>query len=306
MNKYNNLYDQPDTSYGGAYGGNGYQPDTEMQPLTGTYQNGGRSDPNAILNECTQVSGELSNLERRLDDIRKEQRRYVDDPSNSQMIENMSADLMSQYSALTEQVRRLKGRLDANSPRNKGQIGKVDRDLKRAINEYQRVEADFRRQLQESQARQYKIVNPNATEEEIERVTADNPNQQIFQQALMQGNRAGVARSTLDAVRSRHEELQRIEKSMTELAQLFQDLDAIVYEQEPMVQRIEEQSEQVHDDMVKGNDHLVAGVKSARAAKKKKWICLGISVLLIIIIICAVLGYLAANCRLGNCKTTTT
>ena len=63
---------------------------------------------------------------------------------------------------------------------------------------------------------------------------------------------------------------------MIELQQLFQDLERIVYEQEPLVEKIEQQAETVQEDLVKGNEEMTHAVTSARAARKKKWICLGI------------------------------
>jgi syntaxin 1B/2/3 len=63
---------------------------------------------------------------------------------------------------------------------------------------------------------------------------------------------------------------------MVELAQLFQDLDQIVMEQEPMVQNIEQRGEEVHQDVVKANEEIGTAINSARARNRKKWICLGI------------------------------
>jgi syntaxin 1B/2/3 len=66
-------------------------------------------------------------------------------------------------------------------------------------------------------------------------------------------------------------------------------------EQEPLVQNIEQKGEEVQENLVKANEHLDLGVKSARGARKKKWICLGILVLLVIVIAIAVGAYIAVN-----------
>ena len=63
---------------------------------------------------------------------------------------------------------------------------------------------------------------------------------------------------------------------MVELAQLFQDLDAAVIEQEPAVMDIEQKGEETVTNLGKGNENLDQAVVKARAARKKKWICLGI------------------------------
>jgi syntaxin 1B/2/3 len=52
-------------------------------------------------------------------------------------------------------------------------------------------------------------------------------------------------------VRQRHEAIQKIEQDMIQLAQLFNDLEVQVLQQEPAVARIEEQGEQVNTEVAK-------------------------------------------------------
>ena len=60
---------------------------------------------------------------------------------------------------------------------------------------------------------------------------------------------------------------------MVELAELFQDMERMVVEQEPMVEQIEQGAEETQTNLQKGNTHLVDAEKKARAARRKKWIC---------------------------------
>lgn len=71
---------------------------------------------------------------------------------------------------------------------------------------------------------------------------------------------------------------------MVELAQLFQDLDQIVQQQEPQVAGIETKAEEVHDDVVKGNEQIGTAIVSARARNRKKWWCLLICIIILIIV----------------------
>ena len=61
-----------------------------------------------------------------------------------------------------------------------------------------------------------------------------------------------------------------------ELAQLFQDLETLVVQQEPAVTQIEQKGEEVTENVGKGNTELDGAIKKAKAARRKKWICLGI------------------------------
>lgn len=63
---------------------------------------------------------------------------------------------------------------------------------------------------------------------------------------------------------------------MIELAQLFQDLETAVIQQEPAVAQIEQRGEEVTEHVAKANTELDGAVKKARAARRKKWYCLGI------------------------------
>jgi len=87
----------------------------------------------------------------------------------------------------------------------------------------------------------------------------------------------GESRTILSNVQQRHNDIQRIEQQMTELATLFQQMQEQVIQQDEKVQEVERQAEVTHQQLEQGNQHLGAGVKSARAARKKKWICLGLS-----------------------------
>lgn len=63
---------------------------------------------------------------------------------------------------------------------------------------------------------------------------------------------------------------------MMELAQLFQDLETLVVQQEPAVTQIEQTAIVLTDNIGKGNTELDGAVKKAKAARRKKWICAGI------------------------------
>lgn len=298
-----NPYDQRnDNSNGGGDRYNNYSQghyddpsSVEMQPYG---QQGGGADPNAILNECRdidsaldQLDSQLSNLER----IFKQVLARPDMPSGE--ITNLSSQIMTGYRGLVTRVKNIKSKPESGNPRNAPQVGKVDRRLKATINRYQVLEADFRRDSQAAAERQYRIVRPDATDEEV-RQAVEDPNAPIFQQALMSSDRRGQAQSSLRNVKERHEAIQKIEQQMEELAQLFIDLDTIVQQQEPLVANIEQKGEEIHDNVVQANTEIGGAIEKARARNRKKWWCLLI-VVIIIIIIAVVVGVVVATQR-GN------
>ena len=91
---------------------------------------------------------------------------------------------------------------------------------------------------------------------------------------MLSSDRRGQAQSALQAVRSRHDAIQKVERDIITLAQLFQDLEQAVAIQEPAVAQIEQKGEEVNDNVSKGNQELNVAVDKARAARRKKWWCL--------------------------------
>lgn len=156
----------------------------EMQDLNGGPGGALGQDPSAILNECRDIDGAIDNLERQLQELQSLQRRFTtSNELGSDQINSMGSSIMDSYRALGQRVKKIKSLPESGNQRNSAQVGRVDRRLKKAINTYQTVESEFRRRVREQQERQYRIVRPDATEEEV-RQACEEPNQQIFQQAV--------------------------------------------------------------------------------------------------------------------------
>jgi syntaxin 1B/2/3 len=101
----------------------------------------------------------------------------------------------------------------------------------------------------------------------------------------LKSNRSGQASSVLGAVRARHNDIQRIEKTMSELADLFIQLNEQVVYQEAQVTQIDDQTTQVYHDAEQANVQLDKGIVSARRARKLKW-----WTLLVVVLILAIIG----------------
>lgn len=242
----------------------------------------GQSDPNAILNECLDIDRGISTIESNLGQLRQLQTRSLDDADTSassrtnRELESLSSQTMTLYRKLTDRVRKVKSNPESRTPKNSPQVGRVDRRLKQAIQQYQQVESQFRQRTQDQMARQYRIVRPDASEAEVREAVEDTSGGQVFSQALMQSNRRGQAQAALSAVQDRQRALQRIEQQMVELAQLFQDMDTLIVQQDVAVTQIEQKGEEVVENLDKGNEEIAVAVETAKKTRKKKWICLGI------------------------------
>jgi syntaxin 1B/2/3 len=142
-----------------------------------------RSGADTILDDCSAIDRTITDLESRLASFRALQARILSDRANLGEAENAASDIMASYRNLAQRMKNIKSLGESGLPRNAPQVGRVDRRLKASMTEFQRVESEFRGKMREQQARQYLIVNPNATEDEVQQAVED-PGANVFQQAV--------------------------------------------------------------------------------------------------------------------------
>jgi syntaxin 1B/2/3 len=189
-------------------------------------------------------------------------------------------------------------------PYKNPQIASIKNQFKAALKDFQDEEQLYKERYREAIRRQYRIVNPDATDAEVaEAGNADWGEEGIFTQAVsiharciwpyehlltnvqLKSNRSGQASSVLGAVRARHNDIQLINKTMIELSELFNQLNEKVVFQEAQVTQIDDQTTQVHHDAEQANVQLDKGIVSARRARKLKW-----WTLLVVVLILAIIG----------------
>lgn len=163
------------------------------------------------------------------------------------------------------------------------QLKSVKKRLMDAIVKYQSVEQENRQKSEARIERQYRIVKPDATDEDIRQAIDSDQSVQIFSQALMTSNRYGDARAAFNEVKERHEQLKKIETTLTELMEMFNDLATMVEEQDHALDQVEQQAMDINKDTELAGQHISKARDSAAAARKKRWICFFIIMLLLII-----------------------
>jgi syntaxin 1B/2/3 len=105
----------------------------------------------------------------------------------------------------------------------------------------------------------------------------------------MNSNRYGESRAAYREVQERHEDIKRIERTIAELAQLFNDMSILVEQQDETINIIEAQATEVEKDVETGLGYTEKAVTSAKSARRKRWICF-----LIILIILIIVGVVVA------------
>lgn len=281
-------------AYGSAATPNAY----EMQSVTSEKPAG---DMNSFFTDISDIQDTIRLIDENVNKISDLHSRSLNnmDEASAQYAEQQLASIQQETSSLTNGVKnRIKllesqtKRIPAGGDKNvrNTQIGAVKNRFKETIQRYQQVEQSYRQKYRARAERQFRIVKPDATQQEIKAALNDDQNGQIFSQALLNSNRHGEAKGALREVQERHEDIKRIERTITELAQLFNEMSILVDEQDDALNVIQEQGAQVETDMNQGLQHTNKAVDSARKARKKRWYCFWLIVILIIVAVAVVVG----------------
>jgi syntaxin 1B/2/3 len=255
----------------------------EMTPLAQNGQRPGNSyNPNEVLDRALAIRDEIANIESQmLTKLKSDQQAALNsaDPSQAATkVSEMSANILKAYSVLVLQIRELKsdpGNQDEETMKGK-QVKATDKALKLSMSNFETIDRDYTKKLKEQTARQFRIVRPDASEQEVREAVEDPRRGDVFVQAMMQSDRRGQSQSTLNAVKSRNAAILQIAEDMAQLGQMFQQMNELVVQQEAAVENIEMKGEEVVENMENGTQQIGVAIKSARNARKWKWWCLGI------------------------------
>jgi len=235
----------------------------------------------------------------RISDLHSRSLNSMDDAA-TQRITSQLNELVADTSALSATLkRRIKALEKQGGSGRDGQIRKQQTALVKAkfveaIQNYQTVEQQYRQKYKQRMERQFKIVKPDASPEEVKAVVNDEQGGQIFSQALMNSSRYAESRAAYREVQERHEDIKRIEQTLTELAQLFNDMSVLVEQQDETINVIETTAGNVQKDTEAGLAYTEKAVVSARAARKKRWICF-ILILVLLAIVAIVVAVVVTN-----------
>ncbi|KAG1768338.1 t-SNARE [Suillus occidentalis] len=225
----------------------------------------------------------------RIDELHSRSLNNTDDAAaqrNASQLQELVEDTSALSTTLKRRVKDLErqGGSGRDGQIRKQQTALVKSKFVDAIQSYQTVEQQYRQKYKQRMERQFKIVKPDATPEEVRAVVNDENGGQIFSQALMNSSRYGESRAAYREVQERHQDIKRIEQTIAELAQLFNDMSMLVEQQDETINTIQATAEVVEKDMESGLHHTGKAVGSARSARKKRWICFFLSLLILAII----------------------
>ncbi|KAK7034637.1 hypothetical protein VNI00_012279 [Paramarasmius palmivorus] len=279
----------------------------EMSTFNGNGTGTGASSTQQFLSEITTLQTSISQLTSNIRTIQSLHVQSINSTSTSsstavaKTLDSTVEDTRSLCTRIKNQIETL-----GNETKDLGLKGKVTQQegemrmnrlahvrskFIEVLQEYQHVEQDHRAKVRERAERQFRMVKPEATPEEVKQAIESDSGDQLIRQALLNvdSSRYADSRGAYSEVQSRHEEIKKLEKSMAEVAVLMNDMATLTQQQDYTFTAVENKALDIEADTRKGVEHTEKAVDIARAIRKKKWICFGIF-MFIIAVIAIVLG----------------
>lgn len=268
--------------------------DVEMLPLGG---NSAYMQP--FFDEVGEIKKIMSTIRYNIRQIEQNHGECLTAISAEQSRESSSRleNLMKETNGAASQVRNKLKTLDLENKdfakRNEGASearirsnmhGTLTRKFVDLMAEYQEIQTKYKNKYRERGERQYRVVNPNATREEIDAALAGDQ-QEIFTQHILQGPGHAQARNALADIQERHRDITRLETSIQELHQLFLDMSVLVEAQGELLDQIEYTVSQSVNYTGKAVEELRSANKYQKKVRKKMCcvICIGLIVIIILL-----------------------
>ncbi|TPX63237.1 hypothetical protein SpCBS45565_g06777 [Spizellomyces sp. 'palustris'] len=247
----------------------------EMEGLL-TQPSAGGDGLDTFFNEVELMKSDIKIVRRNVGEI--ERLHYAgllsaNDKENRDALERASNDTKRLIGRLRAKVKDLMEATDRMKPTRNAQIRRTHErslvnEIVKVAAEYQQMEQQVKQQHRERLERQYKIVRPGATDDEVSNVVEHG--------GSILSAHVGEQRQALEEVQSRHVQIKQIETALVELFNLTTEMSHLLDQHQEIINIVDAEVEQVHVTVEKGNRELTFATASAKSARKTKWIIAGI------------------------------
>ncbi|XP_023792963.1 syntaxin-2 isoform X1 [Cyanistes caeruleus] len=149
------------------------------------------------------------------------------------------------------------------------------------MTEYNETQTLFRERSKGRIQRQLEITGKTTTDEELEEML-ESGNPSIFTSDIISDSQ--ITRQALNEIESRHKDIMKLESSIRELHAMFMDMAMFVETQGEMINNIEKNVMNATDYVEHAKEETKKAVKYQSKARRKMWIIIIVSVVLIAIV----------------------
>ncbi|KAI9297176.1 t-SNARE [Neoconidiobolus thromboides FSU 785] len=180
------------------------------------------------------------------------------------------------------------------------QVDALKKRFLKGIEDQQKLETQFQKDMKERIVRQFAITNPDANPDEIEAAVTNNDTT-FFSSAVLNSTRKDSGKNALEEVKERHQDILMIDKSITELRQIYESMATMIELQDPILDNVEKNVGSTNEHLESAQVELGHATDHAKASRKKKFFLmfLGLAVLTFLIIGITVFIYFQATKKQG-------
>uniref|UniRef100_A0A2K5DGT1 Syntaxin 2 n=1 Tax=Aotus nancymaae TaxID=37293 RepID=A0A2K5DGT1_AOTNA len=157
----------------------------------------------------------------------------------------------------------------------------LSRKFVEAMAEYNEAQTLFRERSKGRIQRQLEITGRTTTDSELEEML-ESGKPSIFTSDIISDSQ--ITRQALNEIESRHKDIMKLETSIRELHEMFMDMAMFVETQGEMINNIERNVMNATDYVEHAKEETKKAIKYQSKARRKKWIIIAVSVVLVAII----------------------
>ncbi|KAJ3212473.1 Plasma membrane t-SNARE, secretory vesicle fusion [Entophlyctis luteolus] len=263
----------------------------------------GGSGTGSFFDSIQAIRADLDTLQqRRIPDLTAVQQRIIasTQPAEQQRLTAQVDKLQDAISAGLQNARKATRKLNADVANDaarlqpaevhsrKGQLGTLAKKIMAVADDFQAAQRAFKSKYKARMEREIRIARPDATPQEIARAL-DSSSGAAFSQQLL-ASRNEKQRRALEEVQDRHTELQKIERSMSELFDLFQEMNAMIEQQQTLINNVEANVENAVEYLDSGSKELSKAIVYRKSTRKKQvWI---VAIVIAVLIVVGVVVYI--------------
>lgn len=267
----------------------------EMADLGIDHNSTSKSGLDEFCIEVEQIKNCIDKLNHEVDEVKQIHSIILSAPqtedSVKKRLESLMADIQSNANDIKIKLKKMEQ--DANKVGKENcysaehrirttQYGMLYRRFKEVIDDYQCTQADHRDRCKGRIKRQLEITGATKSDDEIEDMI-ESGNPAIFNSEIIMETQQ--AKQSLAEIQARHSDIMKLEKSITELRDLFVEIATQIEAQGEMVNRIENHVAASKAHVDKGGAEVNQAIAYRSRARLKKLICLTILVVLVAAII---------------------
>jgi len=285
----------------------------EMEPLNKNKkkQKAGKGDKyddpedtfESFLDRFSELTQDIDRVTANVEELRQLQGKVLRDVRRDEAVDAKMDDLNAENKRLAKKVRDVlradQDRMEAHKKRSnmtdterselkmrQTQLSSQSKRFYDAWSQYNEDQVSYRQRRKEQMLKKIKVAGTDMSDEQIETMI-DEGRTEVFAKSIL--DQTQMARQQLTELQSRHDEFIKLEKSITEVRDMFFEVAQLVQEQGEMIDNIAVNVGRAEADVEAGKGHLDKAKQHQSKARKMKIILAIVLTIVILIVILVVL-----------------